>query len=127
MPLEAAFWWYLQPGPGGFQDAIDDARDATGEVMTGLHQLANDTAGIMAQVVTQDTGYLAAQMGVIDAESDPSNNTYVIGSKAQNRSLKEYAYFEHMRHRGSSFFDTGQQYANDALFESGVAAINKLF
>lgn len=127
MPLESAFWWYLQAGPGDFEETLDRARDATEDVKRNLATLANDTAGIMAQVVTQDTGYLAEKMGVIDAESDPGNNKYVIGSKALNRSLREYAFFEHKRHEGSSFFDTGERYANDMVFETGVAAINSLF
>lgn len=122
----AVMSWYLDKGPHAFGEYLEEIDDLVDRSMSNIAQVANDTVGIMAQVVTQDTGELARQMKITDSDTSGNIKVYQLGSTALNRSGREYAFFEHMRHEGSSFFDIGGQYANDMLFEGTASVLNSL-
>jgi hypothetical protein len=121
-----ALKYVLTPGPGEFGEALEQVQEGVERSLSNVSQVANDAAGIMAQVVTQDTGELARQMRIIEQRVEGTISTYVLGSTALNRSGLEYAYYEHMRHEGSSFLDRGEQYANDMLFEGTASILNSI-
>lgn len=118
--------WYLDKGPNAFGEYLEEIDDLVDKSMSNIAQVANDVVGIMSQVVTQDTGELSRQMKITDSDVSGTVKVYQLGSTALNRSGLEYAYYEHMRHEGSSFLDIGEQYANDMLFEGTTAILNSL-
>jgi hypothetical protein len=116
----------LDPGPDGFDGLLASAREAGEKMLGDVGRVANDTAGIMAQVVTKDTWALAEHMRVMSSSTEGDKTSYEIGSDALNRSGREYAIFEHWRHEGESFFDRGEQYANDMLYEGAAKIVNSI-
>lgn len=127
---DAWLTFFIDPGADGFDDVFADLKHAGREAIHSLRQTANDAAGIMAQVVTKDTWELAWHMGIQKSDLsryDSGFERYEVGSNAKNRSNREYAIFEHLRHEGVSFFDAGEQFANDAVWEGAIAKIDEVF
>lgn len=124
--MPAVMRWYLDKGPHAFGEYLEEVDDLVDKSMSNIAQVANDTVGIMAQTATQLTGELARQMKITDTEQTGQVVTFHLGSTALNHSGLEYAYYEHMRHEGSSFFDVGERYANDMAFEGTVSILNSL-
>lgn len=123
--------------PFDYQLIIRPAADAFGDFLKALDRgvqdalkhggnVANDTVQVMQGAVTRDTSALANSIRVMERSEAGDATRYVLGGDAKNRSGREYAWFEHARHAGNSFYDQGERFANDHYYRGVTTIINSL-